>query len=45
MGEGLDPILFHFMHRVRCPDGGVACAGYGEVMLEIKVVTPRIKEI
>jgi len=41
--EGLDPNLFHFMHRVRCLDVGVECAGYGEVMLEIKAVTPRIK--
>jgi len=43
LSEGLDPNLFHFMHRVRCPDVGVECAGYGEVMLGIKVVTPRIK--
>jgi uncharacterized repeat protein (TIGR04076 family) len=43
LSEGLDPNLFHFMHYVRCPDAGVECAGYGEVMLEIKVVTPRIK--
>jgi len=43
--EGLDPNLFHFMHRVRCPDVGVECAGYREAMLEIKAVTPRIKVI
>jgi hypothetical protein len=30
------------MHQVRCLDVGVECGGYGEVMLEIKVV-PRIK--
>jgi len=41
--EGLDPNLFHFMHRVHCLDVGVECVGYGEVMLEIKAVTPRIK--
>ena len=43
LSEGLDPNLFHFMHQVRCPDAGVDCAGYGEVRLAIKVVTPRIK--
>lgn len=43
LSEGLDPNQFHFMHYVRCPDTGVECAGYGEVMLEVKVV-PRVKE-
>lgn len=43
LSEGLDPNGFHFMQQVRCPDAGVDCAGYGEVRLEIKVVTPRIK--
>ena len=43
LSEGLDPNLFHFMKQVRCPDVGVECAGYGEVRLEIKAVTPRIK--
>ena len=43
LSEGLDPNLFHFMHQVRCPDAGVDCGGYGEVRLEIKVVTPRLK--
>ena len=38
--EGLDPNQFHFMHQVRCPDVGVDCAGYGEIMMEVKVV-PR----
>ncbi len=42
LSEGLDPNLFHFLHLVRCPDVGVECGGYGDVMLEIKVV-PRIK--
>jgi hypothetical protein len=45
LSEGLDPNQFHFMHYVRCPDTGVECAGYGEVMVEIKVVTPRIKTL
>jgi uncharacterized repeat protein (TIGR04076 family) len=43
LGEGLDPNQFHFMHQVRCLDAGVECGGYGEVMLEIKVV-PRVKK-
>jgi uncharacterized repeat protein (TIGR04076 family) len=43
LGEGLDPNQFHFMHQVRCLDVGVECGGYGEVMLEIKVV-PRVKK-
>ncbi len=45
LSEGLDPNQFHFMHYVRCPDTGVECAGYGEVKLEIKAVTPRIKAL
>ena len=43
LSEGLDPNLFHFMHYVRCLDVGVECSGYGEVMLQVKVV-PRVKE-
>ncbi len=43
--EGLDPNQFHFTHRVRCPDTGVECGGYGEVTVEIKAVTPRIKAV
>jgi uncharacterized repeat protein (TIGR04076 family) len=43
--EGLDPNQFHFTHQVRCPDTGVECGGYGEVMVEIKAVTPRIKAV
>jgi len=42
LSEGLDPNDFHFMRYVRCPDTGVECLGYGEVMLRITVV-PRIK--
>lgn len=40
LSEGLDPNDFHFMKYVRCPDVGVDCAGYGEVMLSVKVI-PR----
>ena len=42
LSEGLPPNDFHFMRQVRCPDVGVDCLGYGEVMLRIRVV-PRIK--
>ena len=40
LSEELDPNPFHFMHYVRCPDVGVDCAGYGEVMLRVHVI-PR----
>lgn len=40
LSEGLEPNDFHFMRYVRCPDTGVECAGYGEVMLRVRVV-PR----
>jgi hypothetical protein len=40
LSEALEPNDFHFMRYVRCPDVGVACYGYGEVMLKIRVV-PR----
>jgi uncharacterized repeat protein (TIGR04076 family) len=40
LSEALDPSDFHFMRRVRCPDVGVECEGYGEVMLRVKVI-PR----
>ncbi|MBU2623644.1 MAG: hypothetical protein KKD92_15140 [Proteobacteria bacterium] len=43
LSEGLNPNDFHFMRYVRCPDAGVDCMGYGEVMLKIKVV-PRIND-
>jgi uncharacterized repeat protein (TIGR04076 family) len=43
LSEGLEPNQFHFMKYLRCPDAGVECAGYGEVMVEVKVV-PRIKD-
>lgn len=43
LSEGLDPNHFHFMRHVRCPDSGVDCLGYGEVMVQVKVV-PRVKQ-
>lgn len=42
LSEGLDPNQFHFMRHVRCPDAGVECGGYGEVMVEVGVI-PRVK--
>jgi uncharacterized repeat protein (TIGR04076 family) len=42
LSEGLDPNQFHFMSFVRCPDAGVECGGYGEVMARVSVV-PRVK--
>jgi hypothetical protein len=44
LSEGLEPNDFHFMRYVKCPDVGVECLGYGEVMLKVQVV-PRVKEI
>lgn len=41
LSEGLEPNDFHFMRYVRCPDAGVECYGYGEVMLKVQVV-PRL---
>jgi uncharacterized repeat protein (TIGR04076 family) len=43
LSEGLEPNDFHFMRFVRCPDSGVDCYGYGEVMLRVQVV-PRVRE-
>jgi hypothetical protein len=40
LSEDLEPADFHFMRYVRCPDVGVECYGYGEVMLKVQVV-PR----
>jgi hypothetical protein len=42
LSEGLEPNDFHFMRHVKCPDAGVECFGYGEVMLKVSVV-PRVK--
>ena len=44
LSEGLEPNQFHFMHQVRCLDVGVECGGYGEVRLEVTVVS-RVKEV
>jgi hypothetical protein len=43
LSEGLEPNDFHFMRYLRCPDTGVDCYGYGEVMLKVQVVS-RVKE-
>jgi hypothetical protein len=43
LSEGLDPNHFHFMRSVKCPDSGVNCLGYGEVMVQVNVV-PRDKQ-
>lgn len=42
LSEELEPNDFHFMRYVRCPDTGVECYGYGEVMLKVEVI-PRTK--
>ncbi|HDY87330.1 MAG TPA: hypothetical protein ENH82_04340 [bacterium] len=42
LSEDLEPNDFHFMRYVRCPDAGVECYGYGEVMLKGQVVS-RVK--
>jgi len=42
LSEGHDPNDFHFMRYVRCPDVGVECLGYGQVMLKVQVI-PRSK--
>jgi len=44
LSEGLDPNDFHFMRYVKCPDTGIDCYGYGEVMVQVKVV-PRGKQV
>ena len=41
LSEELEPNDFHFMRYVRCPDTGVDCYGYGQVMLKVQVV-PRV---
>ena len=38
LSEGVEPNDFHFMRYVRCPDVGVKCQGYGEVMVKVDVV-------
>jgi len=44
LSEGLAPNEFHFMRFLRCPDVGVECSGYGEVMLEIQVIERPSKD-
>ena len=44
LSEGHEPNDFHFMRYVRCPDTGVDCMGYGEVMLRVRAV-PRVKNL
>lgn len=39
LSEGLEPNDFHFMRYVKCPDAGVECYGYGEVMLKVEVIS------
>ena len=41
LSEGHDPNDFHFMRYLRCPDVGVECLGYGQVMLKVEVI-PRV---
>lgn len=38
LSEGHDPGDFHFMRFLRCPDVGVECMGYGEVMAKVEVI-------
>ena len=40
ISEGLEPDDFHFMRYIRCPDAGVHCLGYGEVLAKVSAV-PR----
>ena len=42
LNQDLEPGDFHFMRYVQCPDVGVECLGYGNVMMKI-IVVPRIK--
>ena len=42
LSEALDPNDFHFMRHVKCLDAGIECLGYGEVMMQVRVV-PREK--
>ncbi len=38
LSENLEPNAIHFMRRLRCPDTGVECLGYGEVTLKVEVI-------
>lgn len=44
LSEGLDPNHFHFMRYVKCPDAGVECHGYGEVMVKVEVAHRQKRE-
>jgi hypothetical protein len=39
LSEGLEPGGFHFMRYVRCLDVGVECLGFGEVMMQVSVIS------
>ena len=39
LSEGLEPGDFHFMRYVRCLDVGVECLGFGEVMMQVSVIS------
>lgn len=41
LSEGLPPQGIHFMRHVHCLDTGVACKGYGGVLVEITPVRRR----
>lgn len=41
LSENLKPNDFHFMRYVRCSDAGVECLGYGEVKLQVKVISRK----
>lgn len=41
LSEALDPNDFHFVRHVRCLDTGVECLGYGEVMMQVRVVSRK----
>jgi uncharacterized repeat protein (TIGR04076 family) len=42
LNQDLAPGDFHFMRYVQCPDVGIECLGYGNVMVKVDVV-PRVK--
>ncbi|HBV96024.1 MAG: hypothetical protein JL50_05260 [Peptococcaceae bacterium BICA1-7] len=44
LSEGLSPGEIHFMQYIRCPDAGVQCLGYGQVMARVAVIERRGKE-
>ena len=44
LSEELPPNDFHFMRIIHCPDTGVECLGYGQVVVQVQVI-PRSKRI